>query len=245
MNTTTQKTEVANAVEFILGSVQAETIAQAAETLCDISKDAQVSKDQIAGVFREIRATAGEVSYSAWEAVRTAFESVAVVRSRDNGAIDPEGAANDRWSEVTKYLREIHGMKKPSKSGEDPKSAAARMEAKRATERAEAAKLAEGKSAADLKAAQVALYQTATPEAIAKAKSLDKAIKLVEKVEKQEVSGRIDPLKKAAQAEFKATLDALVEAKNERALADLVILLKRFPADCAKRDAGADKFPTM
>ena len=232
-----EKNQVANAVEFILGSVQAETIAQAAETLCDISKDAQVSKDQIAGVFREIRATAGEISYSAWEAVRTAFESVAVVRSRDNGAIDPEGAANDRWSEVTKYLRDIHGLKKPSKSGEDPKSAAARMEAKRAADRAEAAKLAEGKSAADLKAAQVALYQTATPEAIAKAKSLDKAIKLVEKVEKQEVSGRIDPLKRAAQEAFKECVTQLVEAKNDRGLGDLVILLKRFVADCNQRDS--------
>ena len=232
-----EKNQVANAVEFILGSVQAETIAQAAETLCDISKDAQVSKDQIASVFREIRATAGEISYSAWEAVRTAFESVAVVRSRDNGAIDPEGAANDRWSEVTKYLRDIHGLKKPSKSGEDPKSAAARMEAKRAADRAEAAKLAEGKSAADLKAAQVALYQTATPEAIAKAKSLDKAIKLVEKVEKQEVSGRIDPLKRAAQEAFKECVAQLVEAKNDRGLGDLVVLLKRFVTDCNQRDS--------
>ena len=224
-------------VQFHLAAVQTETIAQAAETLCDISKDAQVSKDQIAGVFREIRATAGEISYSAWEAVRTAFEKVAVMRSRDNGAIDPEGAANDRWSEVTKYLRDIHGLKKPTKGGEDPKSAAARMEAKRATERAEAAKLAEGKSAADLKAAQVALYQTATPEAIAKAKSLDKAIKLVEKVEKQEVSGRIDPLKRAAQDAFKECVAQLVEAKNDRGLGDLVVLLKRFVADCNQRDS--------
>lgn len=232
-----EKNQVANAVEFILGSVQAETIAQAAETLCDISKDAQVSKDQIAGVFREIRATAGEITYSAWEAVRTAFESVAVVRSRDNGAIDPEGAANDRWSEVTKYLREIHGMKKPSKSGEDPKSAAARVEAKRAKERAEAAKLAEGKSVEDLKAAQTALYATATPESIAKADSMKQAIKLVEKIEKEEVKGRIDPLKRAAQEAFKECLSQLVEAKNERGLGDLVVLLKRFVADCNQRDS--------
>lgn len=212
-------------------------IAESAETLCDVTKDAQISKESIAQVFKTMMAEAGQITYSMWEAVRFTFETVAEVRSRDNGAIDAKGAANDRWSEVAAYLREIHSLKKPAKSGEDPKSAAARMEAKREKERAEAAKLAEGKSLADLQLAQLALYQTATPESIAKAKSLDKAIKLVAKVEKEERKGAVSALKKGAMESFKECLDTLVEANNERGLSDLILLLKRFPADCAQRDA--------
>ena len=222
---------------FELSSTLREQIASSAEILCDVSKDAQISKEAIASVFRDLRADVGEIRYSMWEAVREAFEQVAEVRSRDNGAIDPKGAANDRWSEVTVYLREIHGLKKPSKSGEDPASAAARMEAKRAKDRADAEKLAEGKSLADLQEAQVALYQTATPESIAKAKALDKAIKLVAKVEKEERKGAVGALKKGAQDAFKECLEALVEGNNERGLSDLILILKQFPTACAQRDA--------
>jgi hypothetical protein len=222
---------------FTLSSDVREQIASSAEILCDVSKDAQISKEAIAQVFRGMMADYGEIRYSMWEAVREAFEQVAEGRSRDNGAIDPKGAANDRWSEVTAYLREIHGLKKPSKSGESPESAAARMEAKRAKDRAEAEKLAEGKSLLDLQEAQVALYQTATPESIAKAKALDKAIKLVAKVEKEERKGAVGALKKGAQDAFKVCLDTLVDGNNERGLSDLILLLKRFPADCAQRDA--------
>jgi hypothetical protein len=227
-----------NQVEvFELSSTLREQIASSAEILCDVSKDAQISKEAIASVFRDLRADVGEIRYSMWEAVREAFEQVAEVRSRDNGAIDPKGAANDRWSEVTVYLREIHGLKKPSKSGEDPASAAARMEAKRAKDRADAEKLAEGKSLSDLQIAQVALYQTATPESIAKAKALDKAIKLVAKVEKEERKGAVGALKKGAQDAFKECLEALVEGNNERGLSDLILILKQFPTACAQRDA--------
>jgi hypothetical protein len=216
---------------FTLSSDVREQIASSAEILCDVSKDAQISKEAIAQVFRDMRDIYGEIRYSMWEAVREAFEQVAEGRSRDNGAIDPKGAANDRWSEVTAYLREIHGLKKPSKSGESPESAAARMEAKRAKDREEAEKMAEGKSLADLQEAQVALYQTATPESIAKAKALDKAIKLVAKVEKEERKGAVGALKKGAQDAFKECLEALVEGNNERGLSDLILLLKRFPAE--------------
>jgi hypothetical protein len=222
---------------YTLSSDLREQIASSAEVLCDVTKDAQISKESIAQVFKGLMADHGQITYSMWEAVREVFERVAEGRSRDNGAIDAKGAANDRWSEVTAYLREIHSLKKPAKSGEDPKSAAARMEAKREKERADAAKLAEGKSLADLQLAQLALYQTATPESIAKAKSLDKAIKLVAKVEKEERKGAVSALKKGAMESFKECLDTLVEANNERGLSDLILLLKRFPADCAKRDA--------
>lgn len=227
-----------NKVElFELSSNVREQIASAAEILCDVSKDAQISKESIAQLFKAMKAEAGEVTYSMWEAVRLAFVAVATVRSRDNGAIDPAGAADDRWGEVTAYLREIHGLKKPSKSGESPESAAARMEAKRAKDKADAEKMAEGKSLSDLREAQVALYQTATPESIAKAKALDKAIKLVEKVEKEERKGAVGALKKGAQEAFKECLDALVDGNNERGLSDLILILKRFPADCAQRDS--------
>ena len=227
-----------NKVElFELSANVREQIASAAETLCDVSKDAQISKESIAQLFKAMKADAGEVTYSMWEAVRLAFVAVATVRSRDNGAIDPAGAADDRWGEVTAYLREIHGLKKPSKSGESPESAAARMEAKRAKDKADAEKMAEGKSLSDLREAQVALYQTATPESIAKAKALDKAIKLVEKVEKEERKGAVGALKKGAQEAFKECLDALVDGNNERGLSDLILILKRFPADCAQRDS--------
>jgi hypothetical protein len=227
-----------NQVEvFELSSNVREQIACSAETLCDVSKDAQISKEAIAQVFKVMKSEVGKIHYSMWEAVRTAFVEVATVRSRDNGAIDPVGAADDRWGEVSTYLREIHGLKKPSKSGEDPASAAARMEAKRAKERVEAEKLAEGKSLSDLQEAQMALYQAATPESIAKAKSLDKAIKLVAKVEKEERKGAVGALKKGAQEAFKECLDTLVDGNNERGLSDLILILKRFPADCAQRDS--------
>jgi hypothetical protein len=222
---------------FTLSADFREIIAESAEVLCDVTKDAQVSKESIAQVFKTMMAEVGQITYSMWEAVREAFERAAEVRSRDNGAIDAKGAANDRWSEVTAYLREIHSLKKPAKSGEDPKSAAARMEAKREKERAEAARLAEGKSLEDLELAKIALYQTATPESIAKAKSLEKAISLVAKVEKEERKGAVSALKNGAKESFKECLDTLVESGNERGLSDLILLLKRFPADCAKRDA--------
>lgn len=229
-----------NQVEvFELSSNVREQIACAAETLCDVSKDAQISKESIAQLFRAMKSAAegGVLTYSMWEAVRLAFVEVATVRSRDNGAIDPAGAADDRWGEVATYLREIHSLKKPSKSGESPESAAARMEAKRAKDKAEAEKMAEGKSLSDLREAQMALYQAATPESIAKAKSLDKAIKLVEKVEKEERKGAVGALKKGAQEAFKECLDTLVDGNNERGLSDLILILKRFPADCAQRDS--------
>jgi len=229
-----------NQVElFELSSDIREQIASSAETLCDISKDERISKDAIADVFRALKAAnptedhpEGVVTYSMWEAVRKSFEAVYEVRARDNGAIDPAGAANDCWlHNVTPYLREICGLRKPSKSGESPESAAARMEAKRAKDREEAEKMEEGKSLADLQEAQVALYQTATPESIAKAKALDKAIKLVAKVEKEERKGAVGALKKGAQDAFKECLEALVEGNNERGLSDLILFLKRFPAE--------------
>jgi len=213
---------------FALSSAVREQIASAAEILCDVSKDAQISKESIAQLFKAMKAEAGEITYSMFEAVRLAFVEVATVRSRDNGAIDPAGAADDRWGEVYTYLREIHGLKKPSKSGESPESAAARMEAKRAKDKADAEKMAEGKSLSDLREAQVALYQTATPESIAKAKALDKAIKLVEKVEKEERKGAVGALKKGAQDAFKACLDALVTANDEQGLSALILTIKAF-----------------
>jgi len=213
---------------FALSSAVREQIASAAEILCDVSKDAQISKESIAQLFKAMKAEAGEITYSMFEAVRLAFVEVATVRSRDNGAIDPAGAADDRWGEVYAYLREVHGLKKPSKSGESPESAAARMEAKRAKDKADAEKMAEGKSLSDLREAQVALYQTATPESIAKAKALDKAIKLVEKVEKEERKGAVGALKKGAQDAFKDCLDALVNANDEQGLSDLILTIKAF-----------------
>ena len=220
-----------NKVElFELSSNVREQIASCAEVLCDISKDALISKNTIADIFRVMKSEAegGVLTFSMWEAVRLAFVAVATVRSRDNGAIDPAGAADDRWGEVTAYLREFHGLKKPSKSSESPESAAARMEAKRAKDKADAEKMAEGKSLSDLREAQVALYQTATPESIAKAKALDKAIKLVEKVEKEERKGAVGALKKGAQEAFKECLDALVNANDEQGLSDLILTIKSF-----------------
>ena len=220
-----------NKVElFELSSVVREQIASAAEILCDVNKDARISKESIAEVFKAMKSEAegGVLTFSMWESVRLAFVAVATVRSRDNGAIDPAGAADDRWGEVTAYLREFYGLKKPSKSGESPESAAARMEAKRAKDKADAEKMAEGKSLSDLREAQVALYQTATPESIAKAKALDKAIKLVEKVEKEERRGAVGALKKGAQDAFKECLDALVNANDEQGLSDLILTIKAF-----------------
>lgn len=228
------KNVIADAVSsvFTLSADAGERIANAAEMCADATFDFSKGCDLVAAELGGLM-SAGLLSFESWEAVRVQFEKVAEVRARDNGAADPAGAANDCWLRVARRNAEIHGLKKPAKVGGD----AERMREKRAAETAQLLAAYAGQSAADLKSAQVEHYKTATPESIAKAKSLDKAIKLIEKAEKTEREGAISALKSGASEAFKACLKTLVERGDERGLGDLVVLLKRFPDDCAKRDA--------
>jgi limonene-1,2-epoxide hydrolase len=135
---------------------------------------------------------------------------------------------------VVKRNKEIHGLTKPTAENPD----AERMREKRAAERADLLAAYAGQSSATLKAEQVENYKVATPESIAKAKALDKAIKVVERAEKETRKGSLEVLRKSAQDQFKACLSVLVERGDERALTDLIVLLKRLPDDFAKRGAS-------
>lgn len=218
---------------YVLSSALSERVAGGAELVMDSSFDFRKGCDQVGEVFSAIAAEAGSIAFEAWESVRVQFERVAAVRARDTGAVDPAGAANDAWLRVAKYLKEYYGLSKPKADNPD----AERMREKRATENANLLAAFAGQSAADLKSAQVEHYKTATPESIAKAKSLDKAIKLIEKAEKESLSGSLKVLKASATEAFKTCLATMVERGDERGLGDLIVLLKRLPDDCAARDS--------
>lgn len=227
------KNVIADAVELSMLSAQSlENIASAAEMCADATFDFSKGCDLIAAELGGLKAS-GSLTFAAWESVRVQFEKVAGVRARDNGAADPAGAANDCWLRVVKRNAEIHGLTKPKAESPD----ADRMREKRAAEREQLLAAYVGQSAADLKSAQVEHYKTATPESIAKAKSLDKAIKLIEKAEREERKGAVGSLKSGASEAFKACLATLVERGDERGLGDLIVILKQFPDACAQRDA--------
>lgn len=219
-------------VVYVLSADLSERVAVAAEMCADATFDFSKGCDSVAAVLGSLKAD-GLLTFEAWEAVRVAFERVAAVRAEDNGAADPAGAGSDCWGRVVKRNKEIHGLTKPEKKSPD----ADRMRESRAAERAELLAAFADRTAADLKAEQIEHYKTATPESIAQAKSLDKAIKLIERAEKVSRKGSVDALKRGASDAFKACLATLVERNDERGLGDLVVLLKRFADDCAARDA--------
>jgi hypothetical protein len=228
------KSIIADAVasEFVLSADLAERVAVAAEMCADATFDFSKGCDSVAAVLGSLRADGG-LTFDRWEAVRVAFERVATVRAKDNGATNPAGAGSDCWGRVVKRNKEIHGLTKPTAENPD----AERMREKRAAERAELLAAYAGQSSATLKAEQVENYKVATPESIAKAKALDKAIKVVERAEKETRKGSLEVLRKSAQDQFKVCLSALVERGDERGISNLIVLLKQLPDACATRDS--------
>ena len=75
-----------------------------------------------------------------------------------------------------------------------------------------------------MKEAQLALYKTATPEAIAEAKSLDKSIEVIEKDTKKESEGRLSILKKS----LRELVSEVCKTDNELVLASAIIAMKEF-----------------
>ena len=219
-----EKSIVADVVntQFTLSAQSAENIAVGAEMVADSALDFRKGCDLVGAVFSEIK-SAGELTFAAWEVVRKRFEDVAAVRARDNGAIDPAGAANDYWGRVAGFLKEYHGLTKPKAESTDAK----RMSDKREAEKAKLLEQAKGKSLSELESAKRELYSQASDESIAQAKALEKVIKVVQAVEKDSVSAQMKPLVEAATAQHKAIME-FMKGKNDPALlGDYVVLLKR------------------
>lgn len=223
MSNTTQ-TVVAEVVadQFALSSAQSEVIATAAEMIQDATFDFRKGCDMVAEVLGGLK-RAEALTFAAWEVVRGQFEKVAAVRARDNGAIDPEGAASDSWGRATKFFAEYHGLTKPKAENKDAK----RMAEKRKEEMDKAIRVADGRSSLQLENEKKALYAQATDEAIAQAKALEKVIKVVAKVEKEAVSNEMKPLTESAHGHHKAIME-FMKAKNDPILlGDYVVLLKQ------------------
>lgn len=215
--------EVVVAPVFTLSNAQVETLSAAAEMAMDSQFDFRKSCDSVGSVLGEVK-SAGLLTFAAWEVVRKRFESAAVVRARDNGAIDPDGSANDCWLRVAAFIKEYHGLTKPK--SENPESAA--KQAKREAEKAKALEVAKDKPLAELEAEKKALYSQATDESIAKAKALEKVIKVVASAEKEAVSAQMKPLIGAANDGHKAIMEYVkTQADGPKILGDYVVLLKR------------------
>ena len=213
---------VASDVVFTLSADLAERVAGAAEMAMDSQFDFRKSCDSVASVLGSLKSD-GVLTFAAYEVVRKRFESVAAVRARDNGAVDPEGAANDCFLRVAAFIKEYHGLTKPKAENADAK----RMAEKREAEKAKALTLAAGKSAADLEDAKRALYSEASDESIAQAKALEKVIKVVQSVEKDAVSIQMKPLLSAANDGHKAIMEFLKGKNDPVLLGDYVVLLKK------------------
>ena len=220
--------DVVVAPSFTLSADLSERVAVAAEMAADASFDFSKACDSIAAVLGAIKAD-GVLTFEAWEAVRVRFEAVAAVRARENGAADPAGAANDCWGRVDRRNREIHGLVKPKSAKPESVEKAAKREA----EKARALASAGGRSAAELKSEIRAHYSEASDESIARAKALEKALKVVESVEKDAVSAQMKPLIAAANDQHKLIMEFLKSRNDTEGLANYVVLLKGFAADLA------------
>lgn len=219
-----ETTVVADAVSttFTLSAEQVETVSFAAEMAQDATFDFGKACETIAAVFGAMKAQ-GVLTFASWTVVADAFKKAAAVRARDNGVIDPEGAAQDTWDRVVKRNREIHGLVKPAAENKDAK----RMAEKRAQDQAKALQSAQGKSVEELESAKRALYSEASDESIAKAKALEKVIKVVKSAEKDAVNEQMKPLTAAAGEAHKAIMQFMKDKNDPKLLGDYVILLKR------------------
>lgn len=216
------KTVVADAVNtaFTLSAELSENLAVAAEKVVDSGFDFRDGCEMVSGVFKAIKAD-NLLNFQSWEVVRKRFEMVAAARSRDNGAADPEAAANECWRRCTGYLKEYHGLTKP-KSEE---VGSVQKAAKREAEKAKLVELSGGKSAAELQSDIRAMYGEASDESIAKAKALEKALKIVQSAESEAVKAQVKPMVGAANDKHKAILELL--KSDPKRLGDYVVLLSK------------------
>lgn len=228
-----ETTVVADAVSttFTLSAELAETVAVAAEMAQDAAFDFGKACDSIAAVLGGLKRD-GLLTFASWTVVADAFKKAAAVRARDNGAIDPEGAAQDTFDRVVKRNKEIHGLVKPKAESTDAK----RMAEKREAEKAKALEAAQGKSVAELEEAKRALYSEASDESIAKAKALEKVIKVVKSAEKDAVAEQMKPLLAAANEQHKLLIEFFKGKNDTYNLANYVITLKGFAADIVFSD---------
>ena len=226
------KTVVADAVGAVVngGDVQSapgwselqiSLIQGGAELLCDAAGDQAKGLDQIKNAFAEAF-KAGALTFDLWEDGRKRYEAAFILRC-DNQAIkpiNPTNSANSSWNQtVVPYLK-VCQLIKPKSADAGSVERAKRREA----EKAKAVAVANGRSVEELKEAQLALYRTATPEAIAEAKSLDKSIEVIEKDTKKEAESRLSVLKKG----LRDLVSEVCKTENETVLADAIVALKQF-----------------
>jgi hypothetical protein len=210
------------AVGFSLSAERAEFVSVAAELAMDSTFDFSKACDSVASVLGGLKSE-GLLTFAAWESVRGHFVSAAEVRARDNGAADAKGAAEKCWQRMAKRNEEIHGISKPR--AENPEAQAKAL--KREAEKVKALDQAKGKSVADLESEKRALYSEASDESIAKAKALEKVIKVVASTEKETLSAQMKPLVEAAAVQHKAVMEYLKGRNDPALMGDYVVLLKR------------------
>jgi hypothetical protein len=216
------KTIVADAVQsvFALSAEQAEQVAMAAEMAVDSEFDFGKAADSVFSILKAVRDSGG-LTFARWEAVRVPFVRAATTRARDNKSAHPEEAATATWGRIVKRNAEMYGLTKPKSENADSE----RKRAERETKRAEDLKRAEGKSSAELKSEVRALYGEASDESIAKAKALEKSLKLVESAEADALKAQMKPLVDAAKAKHSAILELL--KSDTKRMGDYVVLLAK------------------
>lgn len=216
------KTIVADAVQslFALSAEQAEQVAMAAEMAVDSEFDFGKAADSVFSILKSVRDSGG-LTFARWEAVRVPFVKAAATRARDNKSAHPEEAATATWGRIVKRNAEMYGLTKPKSENADSE----RKRAEREAERAKALESVQGKSATELKSEVRALYGEASDESIAKAKALEKSLKLVESAEAEALKAQMKPLVDAAKAKHSAILELL--KSDTKRMGDYVVLLAK------------------
>ena len=226
------KTVVADAVGAVVNGdagqsapswseLQAGLLQGGAELLCDAAGDQAKGLEQIKDAF-VAAFSAGVLTYDLWEDGRKRYEAAYILRcdAQAKKVIDPANSANSSWLQIVVPFLKMYQLIKPKSAQAD---SVARDE-RRQKEKAKAIEVAGGRSVAELKEAQLAMYKTATPEAIAEAKALDKSIEILEKDTKKEAEGRLSVLKKG----LRDLVSEVCKIENEMVLADAIVALKKF-----------------
>ena len=192
-----------------------------AEMICDGHGDIAKGLDQIKDGFVEMFRL-GALDFDNWEVGRKRYEAAYVLRCEHQAKppVDPAKSANDSWNQTVVPFLKMYQLTKPKSEKAESVEKAKRREA----EKAKAVAVANGRSVAELKEAQLAMYRTATPEAIAEAKALDKSIEVIEKDTKKEAEARLSVLKKG----LRDLVSEVCKTENETVLADAIIALKQF-----------------
>ena len=226
------KTVVADAVGAVVNGdavqsapswseLQVSLLQGGAELLCDAAGDQAKGLEQIKDAF-VAAFSAGVLTYDLWEDGRKRYEAAYILRcdAQAKKVIDPANSANSSWLQIVVPFLKMYQLDKPKSAQADSVARAKRREA----EKAKAVAVANGRSVEELKEAQLAMYKTATPEAIAEAKALDKSIEILEKDTKKESEGRLSILKKS----LRELVSEVCKTENELVLASAIIAMKEF-----------------